>query len=200
MKKGFTLLELMIVVTILAVLLGIVTTAATASIRKARDRRTQAMKLTLQSGIAAYKASRKVWPGEIEKWASQADHNGKLGYLSTTPEGQYDKVVQELLRVSAGKGATSRVLDPTGLLVMRASDPDGLSGGRDYRAVATKNSKYGKRMSSREMTVVYQNANSGKSYRFVIEYNTESDEVTVMTHGDFSDKTGRSWTGGEVWR
>ena len=55
MKKGFTIIELLMVVAILAVLLGIVTTAATASIRQARERRTQAMKQTLQNGIAAYR-------------------------------------------------------------------------------------------------------------------------------------------------
>ena len=200
MKKGFTLIELMVVIAILAVLLGIITTAAMASIRKSRERRTQAMKLTLQNGIAAYKASRKhEWPGVIEDWAAQAKHDGKIGYLSTSPGGDYDKVVQELLRVSAGKNAQSRVLDPVGLLIMNASDPDGNADGRDYRAVATKNSKYGKRMSSSEMTAVYQNADSGRYYRYVIDYNTESDHVTVMTQGEYNSKYNPNWNGNEKW-
>ena len=63
MKKGFTIVELLMVVAILAVLLGIVTTAATASIRQARERRTQAVKQTLQNGIAAYRARKDEWPG-----------------------------------------------------------------------------------------------------------------------------------------
>jgi prepilin-type N-terminal cleavage/methylation domain-containing protein len=196
-KKGFTLVELMMVIAILAVLLGIITTAAMASIRKARERRTQASKLTLQNGIAAYKASRKhEWPGRIEDWASEANHNGKLGYLSN---GDYDKVVQELLKVSAGKGAKNRVLDPVGLLVMNASNQDGSRSSVDYRSAATKKGKYGKRMSAREMTVVYQDAGSGRAYRFVIEYNTESDEVTVMTQGEYNGKYNPNWNGGEKW-
>ena len=198
MKKGFTIVELLMVIAILAVLLGIITTAATASIRQARERRTQAMKQTLQNGIAAYKSRdrRGQWPGKLESWADQGN-NGTVGYLS---KGDYDGVVQDVLRLSAGKVASNRVLDPVGLLVMNASYEDGKSNGYDYRAVATKNGKYAKRMSSSEMTVVYQDRDTGKAYRYIIEYNTESDEVTVMTRKDFSDKTGLSWTGGEVWR
>ena len=196
MKRGFTIIELLMVVAILAVLLGIVTTAATASIRQARERRTQAVKQTLQNGIAAYRARKDEWPGKLEKWAEQ-ENDGTLGYLSN---GDYDKVMQELLKMSAGKAARNRVMDPVGLLVMSASIADGKSGGMDYRAVATKNHKYAKRMSSSEMTVVYPNKETGRAYRYIIEYNTESDEVTVMTRSDFSDKTGRGWTGGEVWR
>ena len=195
-KKGFTIVELLMVIAILAVLLGIITTAATASIRQSRERRAQAMKQTLQNGIAAYRARKDEWPGKLEKWAEQ-ENSGTVGYLSN---GDYDKVIQDILKISAGKSASKRVLDPVGLLVMSASIGDGVTGGMDYRAVATKNHKYAKRMSSSEMTVVYPNKETGRAYRYIIEYNTESDEVTVMTRSDFSDKTGRGWTGGEVWR
>ena len=50
------------------------------------------------------------------------------------------------------------------------------------------------------MTVVYPRTDTGRAYRYVIEYNAESDEVTVMTQGDYTSKTGDNWTGGEVWR
>ena len=41
-RRGFTIVEMLMVVGVLAVLMGIVTTAATAAIRQARDRRTAA--------------------------------------------------------------------------------------------------------------------------------------------------------------
>ena len=53
------------------------------------------------------------------------------------------------------------------------------------------------------MTVVYPRKEDGKALRFVIEYNTESDEVTVMTQGEFSSKTGVNWIQNgeaEIWR
>jgi len=196
MKKGFTIVELLMVIAILAVLLGIITTAATASIRQSRERQAQAVKQTLQNGIAAYKVRKDKWPSTLEKWADQ-EHEGTVGYLS---RGDYDKVVQELLRVSTGKYSKSRVLDPVGLSVMAVSEGDGRVSVTDFRSVTTKNNKHAKRMEYNEMTVVYPRTDNGRGYRFVIEYNTESDEVAVMTQGDYRSKTGSDWTGGEVWR
>ena len=197
MKRGFTIVELLMVMAILAVLLGIVTTAATASIRQSRDRQAQAMKQTLQNGIAAYKVRKDRWPGTLESWADNGVHQGTVGYLSRT---DYDKVVQELLRVSTGRFAKNRVMDPVGLTVMAVSENDGVTGCLDFRSVTTKNNKHAKQMEYSEMTVVYPKTDTGKAYRYVIEYNTESDEVTVMTQGDYTTKTGSTWTGGETWQ
>ena len=176
-KKGFTIIELMIVIAILAVLLGIITTVATASIRKGRERRRQAMRETLQNGIAAYQERKDEWPGKLEEWAKDPPR-GK-GTVITLETKDYDEVVQELLKVSAGKSPQNRVLDPVGLLVMRSSENNGSSAGRDYREVVKKNGKYGKRMSVKDMTIVYPNVDNGKAYRYVIKYNTLSDSVTV---------------------
>ena len=54
-KKGFTIIELLMVVAIMATLLGIITTAVFSSLRQARDRRAEAMRQTIQNGIAAYR-------------------------------------------------------------------------------------------------------------------------------------------------
>ena len=202
MKKGFTIVELLMVIAILAVLLGIVTTAATASIRQSRERQAQAMKQTLQNGIAAYKVRKDKWPGKLEDWAKRSNEN-QLGYLSNS---DYDTVMHELLRASSGKSTKSRVMDPVGLSVMTTSGVDGRLNCLDYRSVTTKNNKHAKRMEPNEMTVVYPRKDNGKAYRFVIEYNTESDSVTVMTQGEFHDKYGKLtgdynkwWKGSEEW-
>ena len=196
MKKGFTIIELLTVIAILAVLLGIVTTAATASIRQSRARQAQAIKQTLQNGIAAFKVRQGEWPGKLEKWAEQV-HQGTVGYLS---RGDYDEAVQDVLKKSTGKNAKNRVLDPVGLTVIPVGVDDGKIGCMDFREVSTKNNKHAKRMEPHEMTVVYPSTDTGRAYRYVIEYNTETDEVTVMTRGDYTSKTGDNWTGGEVWR
>ena len=97
MKKGFTIVELLMVIAILGVLLGIVTTAATASIRQSRKRQTTAMQNTLQNGIAAYRARKGEWPGQLEKWAEQGhEGDGTIGYLK---KNDYDGVVKELWTV-----------------------------------------------------------------------------------------------------
>ena len=185
MKRGFTVIELLMVMAILAVLLGIITTAATASIRQSRERQAQAMKLTLQNGLAAYRARNDEWPSILNDWADKTPW-GKVGYLSTTPNGGYDKVVQELLEESTRKNAKTRVMNPVGLSVIPVGEADYKIGCMDFRAVTTKNNKHAKKMEPREMTVVYPQTSDGKACRYVIEYNTESDEVTVMTQGEFN--------------
>ena len=162
-REGVTIIELLMVVAIMATLLGIITTAVFASIRQARDRRTEAMRQTLQNGIAAYRQLKDKWPGDLEDLA-----------------GEYDSVVQELLKMSVGKNVKNRVMDPVGLLIMGKNGTDGRSSGVDFRSAAQKNGPYAKRMSTSEMTVVYQGGN-GKAYRYRIVYNTEADSVTVKT-------------------
>ena len=198
MKKGFTIVELLVVIAILAILITIVTSAATASIRQSRERQAQAMKRVLHGGITTYHSrNNSQWPGKLEDWAKRPQQ-GTLGYLSN---GDYDNVMHELLKASSGKSTKSRVMDPVGLTVIPTSGMDGRLNCEDYRAVTTKNNKYAKRMEPNEMTVVYPRRDNGKAYRFVIEYNTQADggDVTVMTQEEFNSKTGRNWNGGEVW-
>ena len=185
MKRGFTIIELLMVIAILAVLLGIITTAATASIRQSRSRQTQAMKQTLQNGIAAYRTRADEWPKKLEDWADGNGSKGKVGYLSNS---DYDQVVQEVLKRSMGKYAKNRVMDPVGLAVIPASEGDGKVSCMDFRTVTTKNNKHAKLMGYNEMTVVYPRTDTGKAYRYIIEYNTESDEVTVMTRDEYHEK------------
>ncbi len=189
MKKAFTLIELLMVVTILAILLGIITAVATASIRQSRERRAQAMKQTLQNGIEVYHTMKGKWPQPIETVA-KGQREGTAVDLSGK---DYDKVMQELLKESARKVAKACVMDPTGLLIMPASAPDPSKSSVDFRAAATKNGPYAKRMSTSDMTVVYQKKEDGRAYRYVLEYNTKSDSVTVMTQGDYYSKYYSTW-------
>ena len=176
-RQGFTIVELLMVIGILAVLLGIITTAATASIRQARDRRTQAMRQTIQNGIAAYRQLKDRWPGDLEDLAR--DPPQSRGTVITLNTAEYDSVVQDLLKVSVGKNVKNRVMDPVGLLIMRKSGTEGRTSGVEFRAAAQKNGPYAKRMSTSEMTLVHQGGN-GKAYRYKIVYNTEADSVTVQ--------------------
>ena len=202
MKRGFTVIELLMVIAILAVLLGIITTAATASIRQSRDRKTQAMKQTLQNGIAAYRVRKDKWPGKLDDWSDQVS-KGKVGYLSNT---DYDKVVQELLKESTGRRAKTRVMDPVGLSVIPVNAADDKILCMDFREVTTKKNKHAKLMDYNEMTVVYPKTENGNVLRYVIEYTAESDEVTVMTRSEYHEKVAAMtekydvyWEGTEVW-
>ena len=168
MKKGFTIVELLMVVTVIAVLLGIVTTAATASMRAARERRAQAMRSILEGGIAVYHRQNDEWPGVIETLAA----NGQSRNLSSS---EYDNVVKELLKQSSGAEGSNPVMDPTGLMVMKAGSPDGKTIGVDYRTALTElNMK-----DASQFTIVYPISDTGKAKRFTIHYEAASDSATV---------------------
>lgn len=177
-RRGFTIIELLMVVAVLAILMGIITTAVTASIRQSRGRRAEAMKQTLQNGIAAYRQLKDKWPGKLEDLAK--DPPSDRGTVITLNKDEYDNVVQALLKVSVGKSAKNRVMDPIGLMVMGKNGEDGKASGLDFRAATEKGSPYAKRLSKSEITVVYQDGN-GKARRYRIDYNTEADSVTVRT-------------------
>ena len=168
LRKGFTIVELLMVITVIAVLLGIVTTAATASIRAARQRRAQAMRSIVQGGLDVYHRQKDEWPGAIESLAS----NGTSRDLTTE---EYDSVMQELLRQSTGTEGKNPVMDPTGLMVMRAGSPNGKTTGVDYRTAVTET----KTMTVKQMTVVYPISDTGKATRFTIHYNAASDSASV---------------------
>ena len=105
----------------------------------------------------------------------------------------------EICRTASMKGCDSMSPMVPPISVMTTSGVDGRLNCLDYRSVTTKNNKHAKRMEPNEMTVVYPRKDNGKAYRFVIEYNTESDDVAVMTQGEYNDRYSPNWNGGEVW-
>lgn len=169
MKKGFTIVELLMVVTVIAVLLGIVTTAAQASMRAARERKAQAMKSILQGGLAVYHRQNDKWPDAIEPYADKGESH-------TLNAGEYDDVMKELLEQSTGVEGKNPLMDPTGLMVMRKGTPDGNAIAKDFRAVVTDKKSS---LKVDQMTVVYPSTDSGKAKRFTIHYNAAIDSATV---------------------
>ena len=65
MKRGFTIVELLMVIGIISVLLTIVTYASLGSLRAMRMQRAEAGKRIIQQGLATYYAHKGYWPGEI---------------------------------------------------------------------------------------------------------------------------------------
>lgn len=61
-RRGFTIVELMMVVAIIGILLGIVTTAASSSVRQARSRKASACCTIVEQAFATYNAQKGHWP------------------------------------------------------------------------------------------------------------------------------------------
>ena len=189
-RNGFTIVEMLVVVAILGVLVGIVTTAAGSAIRQSRVKRTAAMRTVLQAGLATYYAQKGEWPGKLKSLSERGTAGGKLRveYLS---ESEADTVFQQLVKESL---RSSPMLDVTGLFVADISAIGADSSktkvhGRDFKVAVSKDSKRGNRKTS-QLAYGYATREKAEFRRFIIKYNYETDSVTVMTQAESSDASG----------
>ncbi len=189
-RNGFTIVEMLVVVAILGVLVGIVTTAAGSAIRQSRIKRTAAMRTVLQAGLATYYAQKGEWPGKLKNLSEQGTAGGKLRveYLSET---EADGVFQELVSESL---KSSPMLDVTGLFVAGVSAVGSDSSkskihGRDFKVAVSKDKKSGNRK-PRQLAYGYATGGKAEFRRFIIKYNYETDSVTVMTQAEGHDASG----------
>ena len=201
-RKGFTLVELLVVIAVIGVLTGIVTTAAKGAIKNGRSKRADAMCVALEQGIAAYYAQEGKWPQAIERKASSMDE----ATYTFTPD-ETDEIFQDVVGCGFGKGHASHrsvLVDATALFVCdRSSVGNDLRGcydnhgnsknratycaGRGCRtgidfAEATRKGAKG-RIPFSQMAFGFQGPEHGKFCRFWITYNGQADSVKVSRRG-----------------
>lgn len=173
-RRGFTIIELLMVIAIIATLMGLVTTATVSAMRSSREKRAEAMRAALQAAIATYHAqdSDEKWPGGIESMAE----NGTTGVLT---DSQAQEVFQIIVRKSAGSlGQTNPLIDPNGLFVAPSGVQDGKGYGRSYHD-AIKGDERRSPVRVAQMVFGYQGKITGKFHRFSIVYNGQADVASV---------------------
>lgn len=179
-RQGFTIIELMLVIGIIAILIGIVSTAASESLRVARTRRASAAISVVQTGLAAYHAAKDEWPVDLK---------GKTGNHKTTLYGfdanVYDLTSDEVrqcvkaLAVQAKNG--NPVVDVTGLWVSR-HDGNSMSEkvyGLDFMSAIRGTRKSSRKMKLDEMYFGYPRTSDGGFERFGMGYSMAADAITV---------------------
>ena len=193
MKKGFTIVELLVVVAIIGILAGIVGVAATGSMKTSRRNRAEAMKGAWQQAVAAYYSQEGRWPGDLDGIAKNGPPNEKNPYVLTPSE--VDSVFQEIVRDSVGANATRPLIEVSALFVARASslknDKQGCFdkhgdknetnycgdknciNGMDFQLARSKG------VEPTDMAFGWQGEEYGKFCRFWIKYNWKTDSVTV---------------------
>ncbi len=187
MRKAFTIVELMMVVAIIGILLGIVTTAASSSIKQARTHKANTCCKIVEQGIATYYAQKGHWPGSV----GEKIKNGSLGTRSneegTDNQSNTDKYVlnntevNDMMRalIQEWKQNNNPVMDFSGLFVARkAGGPNDRVRGLDFMDAirGTKQSK--KKMVVSEMHFGYPD-NDGFFRSFKIVYSIPTDEMKV---------------------
>ena len=198
MKRGFTIVELMMVCGIIAILMGIVTTAASSSIKSSRSRKADALCTLVQAGLSTYREQKGEWPVNLP--TSRSNNEGSGG--KTDP----DKIVLtgEEVRESVRKliheaKENNPMMDISGLFVSRQDGelPGGGSKGTGEIGANKTNSKvkhsYGldfmdaikgtkwskKRMKVSEMYFGYPDPETGYFLRFKMVYSIPTDTITV---------------------
>ncbi len=179
MKRGFTIVELMMVIGILAVLMTIITTAATGAIKEARTNRANALVVAVQEGLNTYYAQKDNWPEPLRTRVE----NGLTSNLSNDPEryqltdGEVDDLIYNMLKDTVPQG--NPVLDITGLFVCRRSSAGNSNAtGMDFMEAAKGSRKNARKMAVSEMSFGYPTS-EGKFKRFKIVYSIPADSITV---------------------
>ncbi len=195
-KRGFTIVEMLMVIAVLAVLTGIVTTAATAVIRRSRVRKNEALRAALQAGIATYCQQEGYWPpgksGTLQKWADDgldAKYRSKGVTVASLEESDYDELMNYIM-TRCLNASGNPVMDVSGFTASRraatskrdSQDNLPMCYGEDVRSWVAKlraSNARGSVPKASDLAFGYSNSERGYFRRFVIYYNSESDSVTV---------------------
>ena len=187
MKRGFTIIELMMVIGIITILTGIVFTAANNSVKSGRTARAKALCTAVQSGLATYYAQYEKWPGALGNKIESGSIRVRANNEGVNRQRDDDKYVLEADEVrecvkalvdEAKQG--NPVVDVSGLFVSRHP---GKPGDRDYgmdfmSAIrGTKRSKV--KMKTSEMYFGYQDPETGNFRRFKMVYSIPTDQLSV---------------------
>lgn len=198
MKKGFTIVELLMVLGIIAVLMGIVTTAASESIKGARSRKADALCNVVQAGFAAYYAQFDEWPGSV----GQMIANGSLGTRTNVEGYNYNSDPEKFILTMKENDDCIRemvlktkegipMMDVSGLFV---SKDEGRYGekcrGLDFMQAATikgmseaksklRSATGGRRLTVANMHFGYPDPETGDFRHFKIIYSIPTDAFSV---------------------
>lgn len=180
MRRGFTIIELVMVIAILGILLGIVTTAASNSIKQARTRKAEACCKVVQAGFETYYSQKGEWPGNID---SKVKSNTSVDDDDTCEiePSDVDEMMRDILK-EYKKG--NPCLDISGLFVSRHQGNKGSRDlGMDFMTAirGTKKEKNGQRMSSSEMHFGYPESEHGYFRHFKVVYSKPTDQMKVST-------------------
>ena len=186
MKKGFTIVELLVVITVIGVLMGIVTTAASNSVKASREKRATALCSVVQTALATYNAQKAGWPEPLGSKVrngsfSSSNEEGVNGQTDTDKYVLTASEVRQMVKALVEETKKGNpMMDISGLYVSRDSgEKDGKGSGMDFMSAirGTKRSK--KKMSTSEMYYGYPDKETGRFRRFKMVYSIPTDLLAV---------------------
>ena len=115
-KNGFTIVELMVVIAIIAILAGAITMGLNGMFYKSRMGRAMALRNIMQSGLETYYAQQGDWPGKLKDLAVNPQFDPDRDYYTLAPE-DVDGCFKEVVDQSWGK-SKAPVMDVSGLYLI----------------------------------------------------------------------------------
>ena len=174
-RKGFTIIELLMVVAIIGVLTGIVITIASGALQSARSKRAEAMRTMLENAIATAYAQ-----DSNGKWIPALESVAESRKSIVLPEETAQAVFREVVKRSVGlSGTMNPLIDPTGLFVARKGIRDGKGSGYGYTDARQGDGKERQGIGPDQMDFGFQGRATGKFRRFNIIYHAQSDSINV---------------------
>ena len=185
-RSAFTIVELLMVIGIIAILLGIVTTAASESLRASRDRRASAVIAVMQSGLAAYYAVKEEWPMDFS--GKEGNHKNESNVID---KNQYDLSASEVKKCDYAVVETAKtgapLVDVSGLWVSRSSGESGkYVPGLDFMSAIRGTRESSKKMKLDEMYFGYPRSSDGGFERYGMGYSIATDQLTVGRRANYS--------------
>ena len=188
-KRGFTIIELLMVVAILAVLLTIIVSAAKGALVAARRNRAESLCKLVRIGINAYRSQYNEWPGPLGDHVRNNDFGSMRKYFC---DGKYvdnlvvlsldesHRVIRELV-AEAKKG--NPLIDISGLFVSRSRGGRAdHAPGMDFMDAIRGTKQSRKKMKMAEMNFGFPDE-KGEFRYFEIVYDTATDDVNVLDWG-----------------
>lgn len=178
---------------IIAILMGIVTTAASSSIKSSRKQKADALCTLVQAGLSTYREQKGEWPVNLP--TSRSNNEGAGGKTDPDRIVLTGEEVRESVRKLVHEAKQNNpMMDISGLFVSRQDGE--LSGGGSNVAGANKSglkAAYGldfmqairgtkrsqKRMKVSEMYFGYPDPETGYFLRFKMVYSIPTDTITV---------------------
>ena len=186
-RRGFTIIELMMVLGIIAILLGIVVNSVSGSIRRGREQRSAALFKLAKQGMHTYYAtdSNGEWPwGRAEALSGQVLEDGYIPLSGSEVKRSFYNIIKR------AKEDHDPVMDISGLFVSSQTGEPGTKGvGLDFIDAVKGTKAHPTKLKVSQLQYGYQRTDDGYFRRFVVKYSPALDSVIV-----------RAWTSKEESR
>ena len=176
-RFGFTLFELLLVLTIIGILATLVSSSIKGAIRASRIRRADALCRLVQEGLATYYAQNDKWPGKVgEQIENGTFYPGKSSVRLSESE------ARDMIRVLVSETKKGNpLLDITGMFVSRDTGGGYAKHGLNFMDAIRGTKRNRKKMKVAQMHFGYPEPAHGHFRPFKIIYNVASDHMEVKT-------------------